>query len=183
VSERLFIEIRAAEGGDDAKDLVREQAAVYAAYCTLQQLRCEIVSSRPQAMTLEVAGDTVGMHEIEWKATRGSGAGGQARNKTSNAVQMKHVPTGLSVRVESERSQTQNRATAFALLTARVAQERDERRVSAQAKDRRRQVGSGMRGDKVRTIRLQDGIVVDHQTGRKMPAARYLRGELDELVA
>lgn len=115
--------------------------------------------------------------DLEWSTCRGSGAGGQHRNMTDSAVQVKHRPSGLMVRCESERSQHQNRASALALLRARLWQAERERVVGARAADRRQQVGSGMRGDKRRTIRCQDGQVNDHVTGRVWRLKEYLRGE------
>lgn len=115
--------------------------------------------------------------DLAWVTCRGSGAGGQHRNKTESAVVVTHRPSGLSVRCESERSQHQNRETALALLRARLHATEVERRSAARADDRRRQVGSGMRGDKRRTVRCQDGVVVDHPTGRTWTLRAYERGE------
>jgi peptide chain release factor 1 len=115
--------------------------------------------------------------DVERVTCRGSGAGGQHRNKTETCVVLTHRPTGLTVRCESERSQHQNEETAFALLRARLHAAEAERREVARAGDRRRQVGSGMRGDKRRTIRCQDGTVVDHPTGRTWTLRVYERGE------
>jgi peptide chain release factor 1 len=115
--------------------------------------------------------------DLEWKAIRGSGAGGQARNKTSNAVQLWHKPTGTMVRCESERSQDQNLRNAKAMLRARLLQQRSGAATSAEAAARRAQLGSGQRGDKVRTIRVQDGQVHCHVTGRRWQYKAYLRGD------
>lgn len=112
--------------------------------------------------------------DLEWSTCRGSGAGGQHRNKTESAVQLRHVPTGLSVRCESERSQTQNRRTALATLRARIWQAQQDAGSASRAQDRRQQVGSGMRGDKRRTIR-SDGVV-DHVTGKRWSFKDYVRG-------
>jgi peptide chain release factor 1 len=120
--------------------------------------------------------------EIEWQATRGSGKGGQARNKTSNAIIMKHVPTGVQVRVESERSQAQNREAALRLLSARLLAAETEKRDAAEASSRRTQIGTGQRGDKIRTIRTQDDSVVDHRTGKRTTVARYEKGFIEDLV-
>jgi len=120
--------------------------------------------------------------DLEWQATRGSGKGGQARNKTSNAVQMRHKPSGLTVRVESERSQSQNRQTAIRLLAARLQATETDRSTSQSASSRRTQVGSGQRGDKVRTIRTQDDSVVQHVSGKRTTVGRYLKGYLDDLA-
>lgn len=119
--------------------------------------------------------------DLEFKACRGSGAGGQHRNTTDSAVQLTHKPTGIQVRVESERSQHQNRETAKALLRAQLLESEQERKRGKRNSKRRSQVGSGMRGDKRRTIALQRGKVTDHETGKSMDAKSYLRGDVRKL--
>lgn len=119
--------------------------------------------------------------DLEWCAIRGSGAGGQNRNKVSSCVVLKHVPTGMTVRVETERSQHQNRRVATALLAGRLADLEANRRKATEDASRRGQVGSGMRGDKIRTIAVQRDEAVDHRTGRRMSALDYLKGRMDEL--
>lgn len=121
------------------------------------------------------------VQEIEWTAVRGSGSGGQAKNKTSNSVHMKHLPSGITVRVESSRSQWANRQAALGLLAARYKAQLDGQRNEQLAADRRDQVGSGQRGDKIRTIRMQDQRVIDHRTGKRMNTTRYLQGHINEL--
>jgi peptide chain release factor 1 len=116
-------------------------------------------------------------HEVKWVATRGSGAGGQARNKTSNAIQLWHLPSGVMVRCESERSQAQNLETAKSLLRARLLEHKLQQANTSEALARRTQVGSGMRGDKRRTVRVQDGQVNDHVTGRRWRFRDYVRGD------
>ncbi|APR79142.1 Peptide chain release factor 1 [Minicystis rosea] len=115
--------------------------------------------------------------DLEIGTCRGSGAGGQHRNKTESAVMIKHRPSGLVVRCETERSQHQNRATALALLRSRLWAAAQAKQSGNVAAARRDQVGSGMRGDKRRTIRCQDGVVTDHVTGRRWPLRAYERGE------
>ncbi len=114
--------------------------------------------------------------EIEWHATRGSGAGGQHRNVTDSAVVMTHVPTGITCRAEGERSQHANRARALEVLRARVSEQARATRAGERADARRAQVGSGMRGDKRRTIRTQDDQVNDHEDGRAWRYRDYVRG-------
>lgn len=119
--------------------------------------------------------------DLEVTATKGSGAGGQARNKLETAIVMKHLPTGVTVRAERERSQIQNRRVALDTLRARLAASDAEQRKGKADASRRSQVGSGMRGDKVRTVQVQNGRVTDHRSGRKIPYERFLKGDLEGL--
>lgn len=130
------------------------------------------VLAEPEPRALEVRES-----ELEWSYCRGSGAGGQNRHNTYSAVVLKHLPTGVVVRCESERSQAQNKETALAVLRARILEHRRAITDGERAGDRRRQVGSGMRGDKRRTIRVQDDSVADHETGRTWRFKAYARGE------
>ena len=115
--------------------------------------------------------------ELDISTCRASGNGGQNVQKTDSAVQIRHIPTGLLVRCETERSQTYNRATALAILRARLHDQLARRASAERADDRRRQIGSGKRGDKRRTIAVQRDSVVDHVTGRAWRFADYERGK------
>lgn len=119
--------------------------------------------------------------DLEEEFCRGSGKGGQARNKTSNAVHLRHLPSGLHVRVDGGRSQSINRQTALELLRARLQAERRAAEDAARWAERRGQAGSGMRGDKIRTVQVQGDVVVDHRRGTRMSYRRYARGYLEEL--
>jgi len=130
------------------------------------------VLAEPKAHELELRDA-----DLEITTMRGSGAGGQHRNKTDSAVRIRHVPTGVEVRCESERSQTLNKETALGLLRARILEARRAAAAGELASDRRRQVGSGMRGDKRRTIRTQDDVVNDHETGKQWRFKDYVRGD------
>ncbi len=116
-------------------------------------------------------------HELEISTCRASGSGGQHLQKTDSAVQIRHVPTGLVVRCETERSQSYNKETALAILRARLHQVLVGKAHAERADDRRRQIGSGQRGDKRRTIAVQRDSVVDHLTGREWRFADYQRGK------
>jgi peptide chain release factor 1 len=121
--------------------------------------------------------------DLEIKTARGSGPGGQARNKTESCVIVTHKPSGLVVRCDSERSQTQNKSQAIALLRARLQQQITSSQHSSANSERKSQIGTGHGGDKVRTIRVQDGIVKDHRLGKKIQFAEYESGNFDRLYA
>jgi peptide chain release factor 1 len=114
--------------------------------------------------------------DLEWSAVRGSGAGGQARNKTSNCIVLKHLPSGLIVRCESERSQHQNRADALAILRSRIYAASLTAATGVRDRSRAEQIGSGMRGDKRRTVRVRDDQVTDHRSGKRWTYEMYRRG-------
>lgn len=119
--------------------------------------------------------------DLREQFTRGSGKGGQHRQKNDTCVQLLHEPSGLSVRVDGGRSQAMNRETALGLLRARLQAAEDARGEQARNEERRRQVGSGMRADKRRTIAIQRDCVTDHVTGKTMGSKAYLQGRLNEL--
>ncbi len=119
--------------------------------------------------------------DLDWKMTRGSGAGGQHRNVTDSAVQLTHKPSGIAVRCESERSQHQNKALALDVLRARLRQQNKSKARARLNLSRKDQVGTGMRADKVRTIALQRDQVVHHHNNKRMSAKKYLRGYIEYL--
>jgi peptide chain release factor 1 len=118
--------------------------------------------------------------DIDERFIRGSGAGGQKRNKTSSTVVLTHAPSGIRVRVDG-RNRAQNRETAMAILRARLAETRRAELQRARNAERAELVGSGMRGDKVRTIRVAHDLVIDHRTGKRTTYKRYARGEIEAL--
>lgn len=120
---------------------------------------------------------TIRSEDVDVETMRGSGAGGQHRNKTDSAVRARHRPTGIEVRCESERSQHRNRELAMQVLAVRVADQARAAANNARTVDRRQQLGSGMRGDKRRSIRTQDDQVTDHVDGRTWRFKAYVRGD------
>ena len=118
--------------------------------------------------------------DLEVRFTRDTGPGGQHRNKTESCVVVIHRPTGLSAKAAG-RCQHANRREALAVLADRVQAHygAEHRRVTAEV--RRLQVGSGERGDKVRTYRAQDDVVTDHRSGKRARLRDIVAGGLDLL--
>jgi len=116
--------------------------------------------------------------DLEITTTKGSGPGGQNRNKVESEVAILHKPTGLRVRYGSERSQHQNRQTALSILAARLSQQQAAQRMQDKNALRKHQVGSGQRGDKIRTIRTQDNQVKCDLTGRTVSFTVYSKGNI-----
>lgn len=119
--------------------------------------------------------------EIEIFTTKDSGPGGQHRNKTESCVVMRHKPTGIEAKA-AEKSQHQNRRAAREMLEVRVAEFLSNQMKKKLDATRRDMIGSGMRGDKIRTYREQDNVVIDHRTGRKISLSVVEDGHIDALV-
>lgn len=115
--------------------------------------------------------------DIELFTTRDSGPGGQHRNTTDSCVLMRHKPTGIEAK-SATKSQHRNRIMARQMLEARVAAHMAGLAKASESSQRRQMVGSGMRGDKIRTYRTRDDQVTDHRTGRKLRLQDVLGGRL-----
>lgn len=117
--------------------------------------------------------------DLDIKTARGSGPGGQNRNKTESCVIVTHKPTGVVIRIDTERSQHRNRALALGLLRAKLSEAREATQMGSENAARRAQVGSGMRGDKTWTVRVRDAQVTHHETGKRFQYEKYLRGDYE----
>lgn len=118
--------------------------------------------------------------DIKIFTTMDSGPGGQNRNKTESCVVMRHLPTGIEAKAASK-SQHQNRRVAREMLEGRVSAHYAGQAQDVESKKRKDMVGSGMRGDKVRTYRVRDDQVTDHRSGAKARLQDVIAGRLERL--
>ena len=121
--------------------------------------------------------------DIEMQVFRASGAGGQHINKTSSAVRLIHRPTGITVSCQEERSQVQNRERCMQMLASKLYEIEQTRISSEYAADRKSQVGTGMRNERIRTYSFPQGRVTDHRIGLSLyKIDAIMDGDLDELI-
>ncbi|MBP7623807.1 MAG: peptide chain release factor 1, partial [Xanthomonadales bacterium] len=114
---------------------------------------------------------------------RASGAGGQHVNKTDSAIRVTHLPSGIVVECQDERSQHKNRARALSLLKARLLDEQQQKQHAAQAELRRVQVGSGDRSQRIRTYNFPQGRLTDHRIGLTLYSLDgIVEGDLDPVI-
>ena len=121
--------------------------------------------------------------DVEMQVFRASGAGGQHINKTSSAVRLIHKPTGIVVSCQEERSQVQNREKCMHMLASKLYELEQGRIESEYAADRRSQVGTGMRNERIRTYNFPQGRVTDHRINLSLyKIDAIMDGDLDELI-
>ena len=148
------------------------QGRIHTSACTVAIL--------PELDEVEVA---INPADLRIDTYRSSGAGGQHVNKTDSAVRITHVPSGIVVECQDERSQHKNRSRAMQLLKARLLAAEEEKQRSAQAYSRRLQVGSGDRSERIRTYNFPQGRVTDHRINLTLyKLAQIMNGDLDELL-
>ena len=121
--------------------------------------------------------------DIKMEVFRASGAGGQHINKTSSAVRLIHIPTGIVAECQTQRSQVQNREYAMNLLKSRLYEIEKNKQDSEIANARKSQVGSGDRSEKIRTYNYPQGRITDHRIGMNVyQFENFLNGDLDEMI-
>ncbi|HXQ19417.1 MAG TPA: peptide chain release factor 1 [Acidimicrobiales bacterium] len=138
------------------------------------------VSILPEADEVDVAIDPT---DLKIDVYRSTGPGGQSVNTTDSAVRITHLPTGIVVAMQDEKSQIQNRAKAMTVLRARLLRAEQERRAAEVAAQRRSQVGGGGRSEKVRTYNFKENRVTDHRINLTLHKLdQVLAGDLDDLA-
>ena len=123
------------------------------------------------------------MNDCKFDVFRASGNGGQCVNTTDSAVRLTHIPSGIVISCQDEKSQLKNKEKALKVLRSRLYEMELEKQHDAEAKERRSQVGTGDRSEKIRTYNFPQGRVTDHRiklTLHKIDS--ILNGEMDELI-
>jgi peptide chain release factor 1 len=232
--KNVIVEIRGAEGGEEANLFARDLFGMYQAYAARMGWAVEVLSLDPSDLgglnqvTFVVKGDSAWAHlkfeggphrvqrvpvtessgrihtssatvlvlpeaqdvdveidpnDLQIDVYRSSGPGGQGVNTTDSAVRITHRPSGITVAMQDERSQLQNRARAMTVLRARLLKAKQDEQAEALSAERRSQVGGGGRSEKIRTYNFKENRISDHRIGLTLYKLQLvLAGELDEVV-
>ena len=232
--KNVIMEIRGAEGGEEANLFARDLYEMYSRYAERKGFGVEVISSDPSDMggfnqvTFMVKGDAAWSHlkneggphrvqrvpvtesqgrvhtssatvtvlpeaeevevQIEDKdlkvdVYRSTGPGGQSVNTTDSAVRITHLPSGIVVAMQDEKSQIQNRAKAMQVLRARLLKAEQDRQSAELSTARRSQIGGGGRSEKIRTYNYKENRVTDHRIGLTLyKLDKIMLGELDEVI-
>jgi peptide chain release factor 1 len=230
----VIVEVRGAEGGEEANLFARDLFEMYRGYATRMGWKLEVMDAQESDLggfsdiTFRLAGDGVwsrmkhegGVHRVQRvpvtesqgrihtsSATvtvlpeadevdvqldpndlridvyRSSGPGGQSVNTTDSAVRITHLPTGVVVAMQDEKSQIQNREKALRVLRSRLLQAEQERQAAEASGARKAQTGGGGRSEKVRTYNFKENRLTDHRIGLTLyKLDKVLAGELDDVV-
>ena len=144
------------------------------------QTSAATVAVLPEAEEVEF---TINPSDLQIDTFRASGAGGQHVNKTESAIRITHLPTGTVVECQDERSQFKNRERAMKILRARLYEAEQERQNAARASERKSQVGTGDRSERIRTYNYPQGRVSDHRIGLTLHKLdNILNGHMEEII-
>ena len=121
--------------------------------------------------------------DLQIDTYRSSGAGGQHVNKTESAIRITHIPTGVVVTCQNERSQHKNRESAMKMLRSRLYDKMEQERNASIAADRKSQVGTGDRSERIRTYNFPQGRITDHRIGLTLyKLEQFMNGDIDEII-
>ncbi|MCC6559137.1 MAG: peptide chain release factor 1 [Polyangiaceae bacterium] len=183
-----YKEVVALITGQDVYSHLRYEAGVH----RVQRVPATEAQGRIHTSTATVAvlpeADEVDVHiddkDLEISIAASGGPGGQGVNTTNSAVQIKHLPTGIIVKCQDERSQLKNKAKAMKVLRSRLLELEQRRQEEATSAERRTMVGTGERAQKVRTYNFPQNRVTDHRIGLTLHKLdKIMEGDLDELIA
>jgi len=232
--KNVIVEIRGAEGGEEANLFARDLFEMYQGYASRMGWKLEVLGADPSEMggyndiTFMLRGEGVwprmhheaGPHRVQrvpvtesqgrihtssatvmvlpeaeevdieldekdlkFDVYRSSGPGGQSVNTTDSAVRVTHLPTGIVVAMQDEKSQIQNRAKALTVLRARLLKAKQDEQAAEASAARKGQVGGGGRSEKIRTYNFKENRVTDHRIGLTIHKLdKVLAGELDDVV-
>ena len=230
----VIVEIRGAEGGEEANLFARDLYTMYTRYAAERGWRVEVLSESPSpqdglnevvflvkgadawsrleheagphrvqrvpvteskgrihtsAATVTVLPEAdevdvaIDSNDLKIDVYRSTGPGGQSVNTTDSAVRITHLPTGIVVAMQDEKSQIQNRAKAMTVLRARLLRAEQERQAAEVAAQRKSQVGGGGRSEKIRTYNFKENRVTDHRVNLTLyKLDQVLAGDLDDLT-
>jgi peptide chain release factor 1 len=232
--KNVIVEIRGAEGGEEANLFARDLFEMYSRYAERKGFGMDVMSTDPSDMgglnqvTFMVKGQAAWSHfmaeggphrvqrvpvtesqgrvhtssatvtvlpeaeevdvhiedkDLKVDVYRSTGPGGQSVNTTDSAVRITHLPTGIVVAMQDEKSQIQNRAKAMLVLRSRILKAEQDRQAAAVSQARRSQVGGGGRSEKIRTYNYKENRVTDHRIGLTLyKLDKIMAGELDEII-
>ena len=176
VGQRVYAKLKFESGGHRVQRVpeTEAQGRIHTSACTVAVL--------PEADP--VADVTINPADIRIDTFRASGAGGQHINKTDSAVRITHLPTGIVVECQDDRSQHRNRAQAMAVLASRLVDKERRERQQKEAAHRKSLIGSGDRSERIRTYNFPQGRVTDHRINLTLYRIdAIMQGDLDELIA